>query len=328
MDWIYIPPQQHSCEAYWMALLEEGPLSQQPTPGPWEWREAPLIAPEIWDEAHRLHEQHALMRLTIEDYNRGGLIAYWKGIECFIPASHLLAYPFPADPVAREESFKYYVGKELQLCIIEVEPARNRILFSERQVEACGRHQVAWPEWLAVGSICEGEVTSVRPFGAFINLGPLEGMVHISEISWGRVRHPKDFIEPGQRVKALILNIDTEHQRVALSLKRLEPNPWDTIYEWLHPGDELTGTVVSIERFGLFIELGNGLEGLLHISEFSRENNGGHYAIHQRYRLGDTVRVRVLDIVPQEHRIALSLCERQEGSSILHDKNAVEETAA
>ena len=310
MDWVYVPPQQGPSEHYWIALLEEGPLSASAAPGLWEWQEAPLVSQEVWDEAQHLHQNHTLMQLIIEDYNRGGLIAYWKGIECFIPASHLHAYPFPADPGAREECFQRYLGRELRLCIIEVEPLRNRILFSERQVEACEGKEVTWPEWLHVGAICEGEITSVRPFGAFINLGPLEGMVHISEISWGRVRHPRDFMEPGQRVRVMVLNIDVEQQRVGLSLKRLQPNPWDSVHEWISPGDELLGQVVGVERFGVFVELGSGLEGLLHISEFDRDGADlVTLPIYQRYRFGDTVSVRVLDIVPQEHRIELGLPE-------------------
>ncbi len=312
MDWIYIPPQHSTCESYWMALLEEGPLSLSPAPGLWEWQEAPSASQEVWNEAQRLHQGHVIMQLMIEGYNRGGLMAYWKGIECFIPASHLYAYPFPADPTAREECLQRYVGRELRLCIIEVEPLRNRILFSERQVEVCEGRKVLWPEWLRNGAICEGEITSVRPFGAFINLGPLEGMVHISEISWGRVRHPRDFMEPGQRVRVMVLNIDTEHQRVGLSIKRLEPNPWDSVLEWISPGDALWGRVVSVERFGVFVELGSGLEGLLHISELNRDDDGGALPVYQRYRLGDMVPVRVLDVVPQEHRIALGLCDSQQ----------------
>lgn len=327
MDWVYIPAQHNTCEPYWMALLEEGPLSPHPAPGLWEWQEAPLVSQEIWDEAHRLHHNHVVLQLIIEGYNRGGLMAYWKGIECFIPASHLTAYPFPADPIAREECFKRYLSQELRLCAIEVEPLRNRILFSERQVETCESRQVIWPEWLHSGAVCEGEITSVRPFGAFINLGPLEGMVHISEISWGRVRHPRDFMEPGQRVQVMVLNIDTEHQRVGLSLKRLAPNPWNSVHEWITPGDELFGKVVSVERFGVFVELGVGLEGLLHISELNRNLTDNAHPIHQRYRLGDTVPVRVLDIVPEEHRIALGLCERQGEPAFTNGKATIQETA-
>lgn len=322
MDWVYIPPQHGTCETYWMALLEKGPFSSSPAPGFWEWQEAPLIAQEIWDEAERLHQNRVVMQLTIEGYNRGGLMAYWKGIECFIPASHLQAYPFPADPAAREECLKHYLGRELRLCIIEVEPVRNRIVFSERQVDSCESPTVVLPEWLHPGAVCEGEITSVRPFGAFVNLGPLEGMVHISEISWGRVRHPRDFIEPGQPVRVMVLNVDTEHQRVGLSIKRLEPNPWDSVYEWVQPGDELLGRVVSVERFGIFVELGSGLEGLLHISELNR--SGGDYSlpIYQRYRLGDVVPVQVLDIVPQEHRIALGLSELQHKTALDNGKTS------
>jgi small subunit ribosomal protein S1 len=136
-------------------------------------------------------------------------------------------------------------------------------------------------------------------------------MVHISEISWGRVRHPRDFLEPGLRVRVMVLNIDVEHQRVALSLKRLQPNPWDSVHEWISPGDELSGQVVGVERFGVFLDLGSGLEGLLHISELSHDGEET-FPIYQRYRFGDMVSVRVLNIVPQEHRIALGLPELPE----------------
>ncbi len=300
----YIPPYHLPEELYWQTLLEEGPLSYGETPGLWEWSESSLETNTVWRRAKELQQARRIIELVIDGFNRGGLIAHWKGIECFIPASHLIDYPFPADPVAREERFRLYVGRKLRLCIIEVEPARNRILLSERQVAECEIKQPEWPSWLVCGNVCEGEVTSVRPFGAFVDIGPLEGMIHISEISWGRVRHPRDFLQPGQRVKVLILSVDPENQRVGLSLKRLAPNPWDSVREYIQPGDVLPGTVVSVERFGVFVELVNGLEGLLHVSEL--EDTVGVGRLRDHFGVGQQVRVRVLDIVPEEHRIALS----------------------
>lgn len=300
----YIPPYCAPCERYWQSLLEEGPVSPVTWAKPWEWTEVPAVPLEIWDEARELLRRHTVMNLTVDSYNRGGLIAHWKAIECFVPASHLIDYPFPADPEAREGRFAQYLGRALRLCLIEVEPARNRILLSERQVAECELTQPVWPEWLCIGSICTGVVTSIRPFGAFVNIGPLEGMIHISEISWGRVRHPEDFICPGQEVRVKILNVDLEHQRVGLSLKRLRSNPWTTVRDQFGLGETVTGAIASIERFGVFVELTEGIEGLLHISELACSCPEDLYCT---YTTGEHINVRILDITPEEHRIALAL---------------------
>lgn len=304
----YIPPHTVPCEKYWEALLEEGPVSFGGASGAWEWVESPDVPLAIWDDARQLYSRHVVLELVVDDYNRGGLVAHWKGVECFIPASHLAEYPFPADPEAREKRFEAYIGKTLRLCIIEVEPERSRILLSERRVPECELAQPEWPEWLCVGYICDGKVTSVRPFGAFVDIGPLEGMVHISEISWGRVRHPEDFLEPGQQVRVKILNVDLEHQRVGLSLKRLTENPWASARDYITPGDVVVGKVASVERFGIFVELVNGLEGLLHISELNGDKRAEDL-LHS-YRAGQPITVRVLEIVPEEHRIALSAADK------------------
>ncbi len=326
----YIPPYVPPCESYWQTLLEEGPFSRGPTPGFWEWRgsdsgfEMPAVPHAVWEEAQDLQDHQTVLEMTIDGYNRGGLVAHWKGVECFIPASHLIAYPFPADPMMREQQFEEYLGEKLHLCIIEVEPPRNRILLSERQavavVEGDLPQSPSWPEWLCADTVCEGVITSIRSFGAFVDIGPLEGMIHISEISWGRVRHPGDFLEPGQVVNVLILSVDLDNQRVALSLKRLHPNPWDTVEERLKPGDLVSGTVVGVERFGVFVELVDGLEGLIHISELEASGNqiqgaggihtsGGDLNLDGVYQVGQSVSVYVLDIMPEDHRIALGLVD-------------------
>jgi len=289
--------------------LEEGPASLGGVKGLWEWVEAPEVPLEVWDEARMLQKRNKVLELTVDGFNRGGLIAHWEDIECFIPASHLVDYPFPADPVAREACFQTFVGKTLRLCVIEVEPARKRLLLSERQVPECEVEEPEWPDWLCIGSICTGTVTSVRPFGAFVDIGPIEGMVHISEISWGRVRHPQDFLELGQEIRVKILNVDLEHQRVGLSIKRLHANPWDSVCSYFHAGDVVQGTVASVERFGLFIELMDGIEGLLHISELSSVTSSE--ALYRSYAAGQNVAVCILDIKPDDHRIALTPAERE-----------------
>ncbi|MGC9356946.1 MAG: S1 RNA-binding domain-containing protein [Anaerolineae bacterium] len=308
---VYIPPHKPACESYWFALLEQGPFSRGLLPGSWEWLdERSEDPPTVWEEAQRLHDAHEVLTLTVDGYNRGGLIITWQGVECFVPASHLVDYPFPADPEAREKRFEKYVGAELRLCIIEVEPARKRILLSERRVEDCEGQRVEWPDWLCEGAVCEGEITSVRPFGAFVDIGPLEGMIHISEISWGRVRHPRDFVSPGETVKVMVLNVDPENQRVGLSIKQLTENPWDCVEDHLSCGQELKGTVAGVERFGVFVELWDGLEGLLHVSEISGEDNSdGGLNLYRAYEVGQPINVRILDIVPGEHRIALGLAD-------------------
>ncbi len=313
MNSVYLPPYVPPDEEYWNSVLEEGPIVNTVCSDSWTWADPPEIPIAVWDEARHLQTNRHIMQLTIDSFNRGGLIAHWKGVECFIPASHILEYPFPADPEAREARFSTYLGRSLRLCIIEVEPLRNRILLSERQIETCEKFEPDWPDWLNAGNTCTGHVTSVRPFGAFVNIGPLEGMIHISEISWGRVRHPQDFLQQGQAVEVLILNVDTAQQRVGLSLKRLTPNPWDTVDRRLRPGDEIEGTIVSVERFGVFMELVTGIEGLLHISAICNGNDPEALNLTQCYSVGQSLRVRVVEIAPREHRIALSLPNEDAG---------------
>lgn len=301
----YIPPETCPDEDYWLALLEEGEYSRGKSPGPWHWSEASgSHQASVWQEAEMLRCQKRPLDLVIEGYNRGGLLTHWKQVECFIPASHLQAYPFPSAPEAREAQFKRYIGKTLRLCIIEVEPARNRLLLSERAQECCTA-QPHWPDWLCPGRVCEGTVTSLRPFGAFVDLGPVEGMIHISEVSWGRVRALEHFLNVGQKLQVLILSVDPIHQRVGLSLKRLEPNPWESIHEHVRVGTVITGKVVSIETLGLFVQLLPGIEGLVHISELGYEPA----QLPKYFSVGQTVHVEVLDLMPQEHRIVLRLAE-------------------
>ncbi len=297
----YIPPETCPDETYWLALLEEGEYSHGKAPGPWAWVVAAGQSPsEVWQEAETLRCQRKPVELTIEGFNRGGLLAHWKGIECFVPASHLLAYPFPADQEAREARFQTYVGKTLRLCVIEVEPARNRLLLSERAQDCCMASPV-WPDWLCPGRICEGMVTSLRSFGVFVNLGVVEGMIHISEISWGRVRDVSNVLKVGDTVRVLVLSVDQVHQRVALSLKRLMPNPWDSIQEKVRVGTVMDGTVVAVEPFGVFVQLLPDIEGLVHVSELGCEAS----QLPQRFKVGQPLRVEVLDLLPREHRIAL-----------------------
>ncbi|MGC9398448.1 MAG: 30S ribosomal protein S1 [Anaerolineae bacterium] len=307
MEAVYIPPYYPPCEMYWEALLNEGAVSRGVVPERWEWTESAVDYTGVWKKAQKAYEAHEILVLEVVDYNKGGLIAFWEGVECFIPASHLMDYPFPADPIARQARFQVYVGREMRLCIIEVDPSRNRILLSERQVEDCERYQIDWPDWLKPGALCEGEVTSVRSFGAFVDLGPLEGMIHISEISWGRVRHPEDFLQVGDTVQMLVLDVDKEQQRVGLSLKRLKPNPWDTVDQHINCGDKVTGTIAGIEHFGLFVELVDGLEGLLHISELCKYKPDAQETLYRDYHVGDPIDVRVLNIMPEDHRITLGL---------------------
>jgi small subunit ribosomal protein S1 len=219
-----------------------------------------------------------------------------------VPYSHLVDMTCQTD-VERERFLAEYVGKELRLKVIECVSDEGRVVFSERAARADAGRRTELFSSLRPGEIVSGEVTNITDFGAFIDLGGVEGLIHISELSWGRVVHPSNILQLGQKVEVQVLDILPERCRIALSLKRLQVNPWETVGQRFTTNDIVPATVTSVVSFGVFARLEEGLEGLVHVSEMDLDGA----MVRDRYVEGQKINVRILHIDPQHQRLGLSL---------------------
>ena len=203
------------------------------------------------------------------------------------------------------------IGKILTLKVLEVNRGRNRAILSERQALQALRDErkARLIEELSVGEVRRGKVTGISTFGAFVDLGGADGLVHISELSWGTVRSPEEVVRVGDEVDVYVLRIDAENRKIALSLKRLQPEPWETINERYQPGDIVDATVTKLTDFGAFARVEGSVEGLIHISELaSRVINHPREVVGE----GDNVRLKILRIEPERRRLGLSLRQAEE----------------
>ena len=257
-----------------------------------------------WGRALSLYRQDEIVALIVMGHNRGGLLVEGDSLVGFVPCSHLLDLPFQSDESYREECLSAYVGRNLQLKIIECVPEEGRLVFSERAARAeAGKRPVLFST-IQTGQHLTGEVTNVTEFGVFVDLGGVEGLIHISELSWGRVSHPNQICKIGQRVEVLVMEVAPERCRIALSLKRLKPNPWETAQERYSVGAVFPAVVTALVPFGVFARLEEGLEGLIHASEIPLPANG---AIKDVLSPGQSVQVRILQVEASRQRLGLSM---------------------
>ena len=263
----------------------------------------PAASPD-WGRAKTLYQSDEIVELTVTGHNRGGLLVEGGGIMGFVPFSHLIDLVGRSDSVNREESLAAYVGRVLRLKVIECVPEDGRIVFSERAaLSQAGRRKELFLA-LEVGQRLAGEVTNITDFGVFVDLGGVEGLIHISELSWGRVAHPSQIVQLGQRLDVQVLEVMPERCRVALSLKRLFPNPWATAERDLLVDSVVQAVVTSIVAFGAFARLEAGLEGLIHSSEIPLPEGSSPRDVLAE---GQEVRVRVLHVDASHQRLGLSL---------------------
>jgi small subunit ribosomal protein S1 len=303
-------------ESWWEAILAEDeamgkPFSGRPLAQPGTEARASQQslsnepAPVDWERAVQLYEDDGAIQLLVTGSNRGGLLVSGDGLQGFVPLSHLVEMPGEKIAADQEQWLEKYVGQSLQLKVIECDQERGRVVFSERAALAePGRRNLLLQE-LKPGDCVMGTVTNITDFGVFVDLGGVEGLVHVSEISWGRVRHPADVVSLGQQVQVYIIQVDQERARVGLSLKRLCNNPWATAETRYYPGQVTEAVVTSIVSFGAFARLEEGLDGLIHISEISAAD--GTAAPGEQLREGQQVRVRVLHVDGARQRLGLSL---------------------
>jgi small subunit ribosomal protein S1 len=257
-----------------------------------------------WQVIRTIKDRDEPLDLTVTSFNRGGLLVEWRTLRGFIPASQLTDFPPVTDEAVRKRLLASYVGRTLHLRVIELNEISNRLIFSERAAAAEPGERAHILSRLHPGDRVRGEVTNLCDFGAFVDLGGLEGLIHISELSWGRVGHPAEILARGQIVEAAVLEVQPDNGRVALSFKRLHPDPWQTVSERYQVGEMIEGTVTNVVDFGAFVRIEEGLEGLIHVSELAE----GHF-LHPRSVVaeGQRIRARILSVDGRGRRLALSL---------------------
>jgi small subunit ribosomal protein S1 len=295
-------------ESWWEAVMAEGEAkngspgvrNHQRTKGGRTNNELPAVD---WSRALELYESDQAITLQVTSYNRGGLLVNGEGLQGFVPVSHLVEAPQEA--VESDEWLMHYLDRSLRLKVIECDPERGRVVFSERAALAEPGTRNSLLQSLQRGDCVQGVVTNITDFGVFVDLGGVEGLVHVSEISWGRVHHPADVVQVGQTVQVYVIQVDRERARIALSLKRLHPNPWETAEKRYFPGQVTEAVVTSVVPFGAFARLEEGLDGLIHISEI--ECPSEHLQPADLLQEGQKIRVRVLHVDGSRQRLGLSL---------------------
>jgi len=260
-----------------------------------------------WTEAQALLESGEIWRGKIAGSNRGGLVVKYGHIRAFVPASHLVGLnSVRLPPDQRLARLAAYVGQELSLKVIEVERTKRRLILSERLARQQLRQQSMERllNELLEGQIVRGTVSRLRDFGAFVDLGGADGLVHLSELAWRRIRHPREVVQAGDEIEVYVLRLDHERKRISLSLKRLQPSPWDMVEETYTKGQLVSGTVTNVVKFGAFVLLNIGVEGLVHVSELADPPPSEPQEVVGR---GDELVLRILRVDAFRHRISLSL---------------------
>lgn len=259
-----------------------------------------------WDQLQKAFEDGEILEITPYDANRGGLLIELEGIRGFLPVSQLAAGNYPrvsgADKDEILQKLNQLVGKTLRVRVLDISRKENKLIFSEKEAvkdemqERFGK--------LKVGDVVKGMVTGVIDFGAFVNVDGIEGLIHISEISWERVENPRDYVKTGDVVEAKIIAIDKD--RLSLSLKQMQEDPWLSEVNAFKKGEMVEGKVTRITPFGAFVQLSPSVEALVHVSEMSNDDGVDPEKIFQ---LNEKKKFKVLDIDTEGRKIALSLKE-------------------
>ncbi|MEK1480907.1 30S ribosomal protein S1 [Limosilactobacillus fermentum] len=256
-----------------------------------------LEAMKVWNEIQKKFDDGETITATVTQAVKGGLVVD-AGVRGFVPASMITDHYV--------EDLNQFKGEELEFKIIEIEPGENRLILSHKEIVQAQHEEAAKKIFseLAAGDVVEGKVARMTNFGAFIDLGGVDGLVHVSEISYDHVDKPVDVLEVGQEVKVKVLNVDPERERISLSIKQTLPGPWDDIEEKAAVGTVLTGTVKRLTSFGAFVEVFPGVEGLVHISQISHKHIATPADVLEA---GQEVKVKVLNVDPERQRLGLSI---------------------
>jgi small subunit ribosomal protein S1 len=302
-------------EAWWKAILADEPLmiedsrSERPEDIPNFFIDEEICEEKgsgiNWSKIKHTFAIDEIISMRVTGYNRGGLLLEKDDIAGFVPASHLIDLPPNITTAEREDYFVSYLDKEISVKVIECDPQKERVVFSERAALAKAGQRKHLLHQIQEGDVICGVVTNLTSFGAFVDLGGLEGLIHVSELSWGRVKDPSDILHINQEITAEVLDVSEQEGKIALSLKRLQDNPWEHLSEKLSPGTVIEADVSCIEKYGAFVRLEEGIEGLIHISSIRFPE--GCDSIEDLLCCGQRVRVSVLNIDPEKRRLGLKL---------------------
>lgn len=257
-----------------------------------------------WDEVSRLVDSEDVIEVSAYDANRGGLLIELEGVRGFLPVSQLSAEHYPrvgsADKDEILQRLNALVGKAIKVRILDADRRANKLIFSEKEAIKDGLNERF--EKLKVNDTVKGVITGVVDYGAFVNVEGIEGLIHISEISWERVNNPGDYVKVGQTIEAKVIAIDKE--RLSLSLKQLQEDPWLSEVEEFKKNEEVEGTVTRITPFGAFVQLSPAVEALVHVSELS---DGEGADPEKVFKLNERKSFRVLEVDKENRKISLSL---------------------
>jgi small subunit ribosomal protein S1 len=302
-------------EGWWNSVLAEESRHAPPPPvrqtGRTEVRgdsvpaqSAPPKPAADWNQVKDLYLHDQIVSLNVTGYNRGGLLVEGDGLYGFVPFSHLVELAGKNEASQRDHDLEGFVGRSLRLKVIECVPEDGRIVFSERAAQAEPGKRAELFGALHPGERVTGTVTNITDFGVFVDLGGVEGLIHISELSWGRVAHPNQIVQMGQTLEVQVLDLAPERCRVALSLKRLQANPWLSASTDFPEGSVVPATITSVVSYGAFARLEAGVEGLIHASEMSLVDG---QTVKDLVSEGKTVQVRVLHVDASHQRMGLSM---------------------
>lgn len=257
---------------------------------------------EDWDLAKKHLESEEVTQLEVVGYNKGGLLVEFNRLEGFIPNSHITEIRRGVNRDERDQTKAKMVGSSLECKVLEVDQHQSRLLFSERDAKQDRRQRRL--EELEEGQVISGNIVNIVDFGAFVDLDGIDGLIHISELDWERIDHPSEVVNVGEEVEVKVMEVDAERERVSLSRKARLPSPWQKVQEKYKPGDLVQGTVNNVRDFGAFVEIPEGVVGLVHVSEIGFGGSGSPKELVKR---GDTVLCRIMDIEPEKERMSLSM---------------------
>lgn len=301
-------------DGWWESVLADEhkytPPHPKPVPQTTVESEKTEEAPETktdtvdWDSVKQFYKSDRIIDMKVIGHNRGGLLVEGDGLAGFVPLSHLIDMAGMEKEDDHAQSLEEYLGRELKVKVIECVPEDERIIFSERAALSEPGKRVELFHTLSSGMQVCGTVTNITDFGVFIDLGGVEGLIHISELSWGRVAHPSQLVQLGQDVDVQVLDISAERCRVALSRKRLLPNPWENATNEFPEGTIVSATVTNVLSYGAFASLDVGVEGLIHATEMPLDDGQSPRDI---LSAGQRLDLRVLHVDPSHQRLGFSM---------------------